>query len=66
MKWNNLIKEEEKGVLLDTTGTTYLWTEKPKILEVEEIENPLNGYVWLIEDKNGGVKVYKANYDSSD
>ncbi len=66
MKWKDLVKVRDKPVLLDTTGKSCLWTESSKLIDVDEKQYPTKGDVWLKESKNGGVEIYKANYDSSD
>ena len=65
MDCNDLKKGKEKGVLPSTDEKVFLWSENPKIKQVEEVDQPICGYVWLAEE-DGKVVVYKANYDSSD
>lgn len=66
MSWQDLYETKEKGVCPSLDKTAFLWIEKPVIKEVEDFETPSIGEVWLKEKEDGGLEVYKANYDSSD
>lgn len=64
--WKSMQKKYERGVLPDTTGKFYLWGETPKIKMVNKKEYPSKGSVWYVKDRQGKLKVFKANYDTSD
>jgi hypothetical protein len=65
MSWQELLNGDEKGVLPSTDGTTFLWSETPKLLMKMDSESPSIGYVWLMEEEGKPVR-WKANYDTSD
>jgi hypothetical protein len=65
MTWEELAGGKEKGVLPSTDGSVYLWTESPRIQEVDRNSHPSIGDVWLM-NVNGKPEIFKANYDSSD
>jgi len=65
MTWKELTKGNEKGVLPSTDKTVFLWTEKPKLINVTLKQTPPWGDVWL-RNKGGKPIIFKANYDSSD
>jgi hypothetical protein len=65
MTWQELTAGKEKGVLPSVDKKVFLWTEIPKIKNVNFDDELLIGHVWLMNDK-GKPKVFRANYDTSD
>lgn len=65
-KWSEITKCEEKGCVPSVDGTTYLFSEKPKIKEVSEMQECSWGCEWYIEGENDTLKLWKSNYDTSD
>jgi len=66
MTWKQLMGTKDKGVLPSTDNKVFLWTETPKIMLVNNEENPNVGSVWLKEGPKNTIEVFKTNYDTSD